>query len=366
MTVRHLTGCKQLVVLLNRMGHTSSYDELLAVDTSLAQEVLPKVETFETVTPSNISPGSFVQLAADNNDLNEETIDECNVDEDTMLSKVEDCRRAIKTKVEVESMVKEFLQEPKELRSMFQKFAPECRENSKMFTFWEEYGDMAKFCTLALLVYISDTKSLVTKHPEVHQEFVKGSHAVIALANLSPSHEHASVTTSLKGMFLQESTHLDGHKEAAAKRMARDEAYVRKLIHQDGSLKKTMKSALATLVEAKVNVCARLELFARDTIHLIDGMALIQVMNYCKELHIVFDQYWDALIKAGERENRGALSASLEIKFHGASTPVPKQWAKFIPNSQNKINLCEFLSETFCELGRQQLPPEKTKILDVQ
>eukprot|EP00794_Sanderia_malayensis_P016394 gene16394-18032_t len=75
MTVRHLTGCKQLVVLLNRMGHTSSYDELLAVHTSLAQEMLAKVETFETVIPSNISPGSFLQLAADNNDLNEETID---------------------------------------------------------------------------------------------------------------------------------------------------------------------------------------------------------------------------------------------------------------------------------------------------
>ena len=75
MTVRHLTGSKQLVVLLNRMGHSSSYDELQAVDTSLATEVLAKVETRGTVIPSNISPGSFVQLAADNNDLNEETID---------------------------------------------------------------------------------------------------------------------------------------------------------------------------------------------------------------------------------------------------------------------------------------------------
>ena len=28
MAVRHLTGSKQLVVLLNRMGHSSSYDEL--------------------------------------------------------------------------------------------------------------------------------------------------------------------------------------------------------------------------------------------------------------------------------------------------------------------------------------------------
>jgi len=36
MVVHHLTGCKQLVGLLNGMGHSSSYDELQSVDTSLA------------------------------------------------------------------------------------------------------------------------------------------------------------------------------------------------------------------------------------------------------------------------------------------------------------------------------------------
>ena len=75
MTVHHLTGCKQLVVLLNRMGHSLSYDDLLAIDTSLAVEVLAKVEAYGTVIPSNITEGSFVQVAADNNDLSEETLD---------------------------------------------------------------------------------------------------------------------------------------------------------------------------------------------------------------------------------------------------------------------------------------------------
>ena len=51
-----------------------SYDELQAVDTSLATEVLAKVEIYGTVIPSNISLGSFVQFAADN-ELKEETID---------------------------------------------------------------------------------------------------------------------------------------------------------------------------------------------------------------------------------------------------------------------------------------------------
>jgi len=80
----------------------------------------------------------------------------------------------------------------------------------------------------------------------------------------------------------------------------------------------------------------------------------------CKEVHIVFDQYWDVSIKAEERACRGSLSASLEVKIHGPSTPVPKQWEKFIPNPQNKINLYDFLSESFCNLERQQLPPDKT------
>jgi hypothetical protein len=75
MTVRHLTGSKQLVTLLNRMGHSSSYDNVQAVDTSFATEVLAKMEAHGTVIPSNISLGPFVQLAADNNDLNEETLD---------------------------------------------------------------------------------------------------------------------------------------------------------------------------------------------------------------------------------------------------------------------------------------------------
>lgn len=158
------------------------------------------------------------------------------------------------------------------------------------------------------------------------------------------------------------------------------------LAHQDGSLRKTTKSALAAVIEAKVNVCPQLQPFPRDTINLIDGMALVQVMKSagsstfgklaskyfkaitttlanCKEVHIVFDQYWDASIKAGERTRRGSLDASMEVTIHGSSTPVPKQWEKFIPNPQNKRNLCAFLSESFCTLRRQQLPPDKTLII---
>ena len=118
------------------------------------------------------------------------------------------------------------------------------------------------------------------------------------------------------------------------------------LAHQDGSLRKTTKSSLAALIEAIVNVYPRLQLFPRDTIYLIDGMALVQVLksaggsmfgkltsqyfkvittslaNY-KEVHIIFDKYWDASITAGERARRGLMSALLEVKNNGWSTTLP-------------------------------------------
>ena len=75
MAVHHLTGSEVLITLLNCMGHCSSYSEVQEVDTSLAVEVTAMAEQFGTVMPSNISPGPFIQFAADNNDLEEETLD---------------------------------------------------------------------------------------------------------------------------------------------------------------------------------------------------------------------------------------------------------------------------------------------------
>ncbi|PFX25289.1 hypothetical protein AWC38_SpisGene10066 [Stylophora pistillata] len=57
------------------MGHCLSYDEVQAVDTSLAMEVTALVEQMGTIIPSNISPGPFIQIAADNNDINQEILD---------------------------------------------------------------------------------------------------------------------------------------------------------------------------------------------------------------------------------------------------------------------------------------------------
>ena len=57
------------------MGHCSSYCDVEFINTSLAQENSAQSQAYGVVFPSNISPGMFVQCAADNNDLNEETLD---------------------------------------------------------------------------------------------------------------------------------------------------------------------------------------------------------------------------------------------------------------------------------------------------
>lgn len=76
MSIKHLTGSKQVITMLNRCGHTISYDNLERIETAIATEQLQKVEKDGVLAiPSNISPGCFVQCAADNIDFNENTFD---------------------------------------------------------------------------------------------------------------------------------------------------------------------------------------------------------------------------------------------------------------------------------------------------
>ena len=74
-TVHHLMGSKQLVILLNKMGHCCSYNDVELITTSLAREISARLEQHGAIVPSNLSPGVFVQFAADNKDLNEDTPD---------------------------------------------------------------------------------------------------------------------------------------------------------------------------------------------------------------------------------------------------------------------------------------------------
>ena len=61
--------------MLNKMAHCSSYEEVEIINTCLAKEIIAKSEETGVTIPSNIFLGNFVQMAADNNEINEETID---------------------------------------------------------------------------------------------------------------------------------------------------------------------------------------------------------------------------------------------------------------------------------------------------
>ena len=159
------------------------------------------------------------------------------------------------------------------------------------------------------------------------------------------------------------------------------------LAHTDGTLRKTAKSALMTIIEKEANTQPRLPASALPTTYIIDGMAVVQMtksagaskfgelsqkyyniftaplnLRKCNNVHIVFDQYLEVSIKAGERLKRGA-STALEVQIAGPSTPVPKQWGKYITNEKNKINLCDFLTHSVCKFGQEMLPLNKSIVI---
>ena len=152
------------------------------------------------------------------------------------------------------------------------------------------------------------------------------------------------------------------------------------LTHQDGSLRKTTKSQLADILEKLVEVSPQVQSSPNNTVYVIDGMAVIQMLksanaatfgelavkyyNFftsamssrkCKSVHVVFDQYMENSIKSGERSRKGTCS-TLEVLIRGPHTPVPKQWNKYITNPKNKTTLCDFITNSMCSLGKGKLP----------
>ena len=83
------------------------------------------------------------------------------VEEDAVIRKAEECRRAITMEAAVQSGVNELQQETTELRLLFQDFKAQSRAKSKMFAFWEEYGEMVK-------VLLQFFKAERTGHWELH------------------------------------------------------------------------------------------------------------------------------------------------------------------------------------------------------
>ena len=84
-TVKHLTGSKEIVKLLNRFERSISYDEVIKLEKSLAQKTLSDQGENSIAIPTNISAGKFVQAASDNLDFNEQTLDGKNTTHATTL-----------------------------------------------------------------------------------------------------------------------------------------------------------------------------------------------------------------------------------------------------------------------------------------
>ena len=158
------------------------------------------------------------------------------------------------------------------------------------------------------------------------------------------------------------------------------------LTYHDGSLRKTTKSQLADILEKNVEVFPHIQSTPSNTVYIMDGMAVVQMMKSakaatfgelavkyydfftsplstrkCKSVHVVFDQYVENSIKSVERSRRGTSSA-LEVLIRGPHTPVPKQWGKYITNPKNKKNLCDFITNSMCSLGKGKLP-ENTELV---
>ena len=149
------------------------------------------------------------------------------------------------------------------------------------------------------------------------------------------------------------------------------------LAHTDGTLRKTTKCLLLQILEYYVTVEPRLASHPdMPTVQILDAMALVQSLRFagvttfvematkyfevftahyqqrCHRLDVVFDRYRQLSIKAGERQKRGEANA-LEV-IHGASTPVSKQFPKYISNAANKVSLSAFLTEAWIEMAKQR------------
>ena len=138
--------------------------------------------------------------------------------------------------------------------------------------------------------------------------------------------------------------------------------------HPDGSLSKTTKSALMSILESEATCSQSLPssplptatpliqmeksagctIFGELCLKYENILTTTLRCNSCSRVDLLFDQYREISIKQRERTKRE--SSVLTVNIYNGSTPVPKQWTKFILNPKIKGNLaeslCVFLSES--------------------
>ena len=70
--IKHLTGSKMIINILNKLGHCICYDDVMGIQTAVANDIISKMPDEGWFVPSNIFAGSFVHAVAANIDINEE------------------------------------------------------------------------------------------------------------------------------------------------------------------------------------------------------------------------------------------------------------------------------------------------------
>ena len=71
-SVKHLSGSKQVIKMLNSIGHSLSYEDIGTLDSTIADNLASR-RTEGSFLPSNINWATFSHAAIDNIDINEET-----------------------------------------------------------------------------------------------------------------------------------------------------------------------------------------------------------------------------------------------------------------------------------------------------
>ncbi len=75
-TLHQVTRSKDLVDRFHKAGHILSYDQILQVDTGLAESVLSSLDPGTgTVVPPKLKQGNFIHFSADNITILDETMD---------------------------------------------------------------------------------------------------------------------------------------------------------------------------------------------------------------------------------------------------------------------------------------------------
>ena len=152
-TLHQATRSRKLVELFNKAGHILSYQQILTLDTSLAQNTLDTMNKENgAVIPPNLKRDSFIHFTADNIDINDSSLDGKNTFHATQVAAwqrgpeettgLSDLRPINKTSL----VIPEAMQELQETHFVEGKSAPQFAEPVKQewYVVQEDETDVAK------------------------------------------------------------------------------------------------------------------------------------------------------------------------------------------------------------------------------